>query len=187
MLLGSGEFVGAFHAAHQERRTALANEMAIFLLGTIASFFPIYFGLSWVMSQLNGRMSLDAGVRNAFRGEFLNHLRREAIRRVREALIELAEVKAANIGKLQASPEIETAMSRASDARALMEPLFAEKTIARFDRLVNEINSGGVRNSGKLNAKIERFVLRLSPPPGRAKNSVVGLVRFPFGTVANRR
>lgn len=131
---------------------------AVFFAGTAAAYLPIYYGLAW-SSELLRRSPISMPPRLTRRGEFIDSLRREAIVRATDLLMEAAHRARADAGQgLGVSSQLIT-------ARELMEPLFSRATIAELDRIAAAILAGDISRKQHILSCIERLKRRV---PGAA-------------------
>ena len=123
------------------RRWGMELSFAIFILGTVASFFPMY----WVLERLTSTLRRHRGGRSTplrqkieAKNHFLNCLRQEAIDRIEAALVEAAaDARPHSSNKKSLDDRLGILPStRLRELRTAVVSLFPAEAVREFDNVV---------------------------------------------------
>lgn len=161
----SGAMRASRVAAGWMRSQAMEMSILMFLLGSAASYFPIYWALTRLLAyrkakiQSNSVPSADDDARH----QFLDCLRREAVTRVDAALNDAAaEVRLFMHDRNPASRLLDQdALGRLAETRRMVQSLFSADATAAFDKVIADLNQLKPWQSNELSVIILDFKTKL--------------------------
>jgi hypothetical protein len=156
--------------------------LLVFLLGSSASYFPIYWALTRVFASRNTRTRSNSPSfdDHEAKRQFLDCLRREAVARVDAALDHAAAQVRLSMSERQSaiSSLDHGALERLGEVRRMVQLLFPTDATASFDKVIAALNRAPSSRRNELSASILELKTKLVATPDPKKTGRARVERW---------